>query len=170
MSKLLHSIQPYFSKLLSFLALISALCIASFVVLIVLDFVLRLLSWGSLPWLNEVLEYSLYLSVILSAPWLLQINGHVRLDIADQILSDFAAGKLKVLSEIIGGGICFVMAWYGLQATIEAFEAGTKQYKVLTIEIWWLLAVFALSMFLLAVEFVFRLTRIFEDLNTKGGS
>lgn len=168
MSMVLNAIQPVYLALLRLLALAAALSIIGFVTLIALDFALRLFAQVSLPWLNEVLEYALYLSVILSAPWLLHLNGHVRLDVADQVLSRSASRKLSVLAETTGGVVSFVMAWFGSQAAIDAFSAGTRQYKVLTIDIWWLLGAFALSMALLSIEFAFRFSRALHDLLVKG--
>ena len=61
-----------FGKLLDAFALLAAFVLLVMVVMVTADIVLRNLTRTGFPWANEVSEYALYLTTLLTAPWLLR--------------------------------------------------------------------------------------------------
>ncbi len=88
-----------FGKLLNALALLAALTLLAMVVMVTADIVLRNLTRTGFPWANEVSEYALYLTTLLTAPWLLRRGQHVRIDLVLTVmplrvgLADGGAGR-----------------------------------------------------------------------------
>ena len=59
---------------------LAALLLLAMVLLVTADIVLRNTARVGFPWANEVTEYALYLTTLLTAPWLLRRGQHVRID------------------------------------------------------------------------------------------
>ena len=66
-----------FGRLFDALAVVAALTLLVMVVLVTADILLRNLTRTGFPWANEVSEYALYITTLLTAPWLLRRGQHV---------------------------------------------------------------------------------------------
>jgi TRAP-type C4-dicarboxylate transport system permease small subunit len=104
----------------------------------------------------------LYIGVFIGAPWVLQQGAHVRVDVLSAMLPKDAATKLERLLDAAGVGLCLLLCYYGVRAAISEFEDGTIPDKNLRIENWYMMALFAASFFMLAIEFLLRLRRAGE--------
>jgi len=133
--------------------------IGLFAVSISLDLFLRLLGWGNLPGVQEIIEYALFAGVFLSAPWALRLGAHVRVDLLVSALPKAAATGLERALDIFGAMVCFVLIWFGSINLSQAYAFNSMQMKYFKVPEWWLLTVFVVSFFLLAVEFLSRLLR-----------
>lgn len=148
-----------YARLLDSIGYLVAASICAMAILITLDVGLRAFRIGNLPWLNEVAEYALYAGTFLAAPWALRLGAHVRIDIVVDGLPRRASRSLEQFVDLLGGGVCAVLLYFGCVGTLEAYEFGHMQFKTITIPNWPLLSVFALSMLLLTIEFALRFAR-----------
>ena len=148
-----------YDRFLTGIGYLVAASICAMAVLITIDVGLRAFRIGNLPWLNEVAEYALYAGTFLAAPWALRLGAHVRIDIVVDSLPDRASRSLEQFVDLLGGGVCAVLLYFGCVGTLEAYEFGHMQFKTITIPNWPLLSVFAFSMLLLTIEFAFRFAR-----------
>ena len=76
----MNRLSSLFGRLFDVLAAIAALLLLAMVLLVTADIVLRNTARVGFPWANEVTEYALYLTTLLTAPWLLRRGQHVRID------------------------------------------------------------------------------------------
>lgn len=152
-------LEAAFARFLVWLAVPVAISIGLFAVLIPLNLFLVVAKWGSFAWLFEAVEYALYTGVFIGAPWVLRQGAHIRVDVVTSALSATASAKLEKLLDVAGGLLCLLLFSYGLRAAILEFEDGTLPDKDLRIENGYMMAVFALSFLLLAIEFGFRFRR-----------
>ncbi len=159
MSLFLDVIETGFNRFLRFLIFVVAASIGLFAVLIPLNLLLIKTNLGAIWWLHEAVEYALYVGVFIGAPWVLQQGAHVRVDVFASALPRRAAVQLERLLDCFGVSLCGLLCFYGARAALWEFEDGTLPDKDLRIANWYMLAVFAGSFFLLAVEFLFRLRR-----------
>ena len=157
MTRLLDAVERLFNHLLKLLIAFVAVSIGLFALLIPVNLVLIKLQLGSLWWLNEAVEYALYVGVFIGAPWVLQQGAHVRVDVLVSVMPDSLAEKIEILLNIIGAAICAILCFYGMRATSWEFVDGTLPDKNLRIANWYMLVVFSASFFLLMIEFLFRL-------------
>ncbi|MCP4073435.1 MAG: TRAP transporter small permease [Hyphomicrobiales bacterium] len=175
MVKLIDMLELYFNRLVAFLIGLVAASIGLFAILIPVNLIMVKMQWGSLWWLNESAEYTLYFGVFIGAPWVLQQGAHVRVDVINALISQKSAIRLERLVDIIGFTLCVCLCIYGLRAMMMEWEDGTMPDKTVSIANWIILVFFAFSFFMLALEFLFRLRRaqaIVEDdgkLSTKAG-
>jgi TRAP-type C4-dicarboxylate transport system permease small subunit len=159
-------VSASYGRSVELLGLIAALSLLALPTLIAIDVFIRALGVGSIKWVVDVSEYLLYVSTFLGAPWLMRLGLHVRVDILLAALPRRPAKLLEQAIDLFCIGICCVLAYYGLLAAIDAWQLDLKQYKALTVPDWPFHAVFVFTMSLLAIEFVRRLMRPEEALDT----
>jgi TRAP-type C4-dicarboxylate transport system permease small subunit len=147
-------------RLSTALALAAAWLLLAMVALISLNIVMRNLGLGIIAWTDEVSEYALYAVTLLTAPWLLRLGGHVRVDLLLATLPASLGWALEAAADLVGLAVCLIVAWYGAAATGAARAAGAVTVKGLVFPEWWVLAPLPLAFLLLAVEFVLRLHRL----------
>ena len=148
-----------FNRLTLYLAYLVALSIGLIAVLIPLNLFLIKTQLGSIWWLYEGVEYSLYFGVFIGAPWVLNQGAHVRVDVLTASLSKESARKIERLMDIAGALLCACLCFYGSRITIWEFLDGTMPDKDLQIPTGYMMIIFSASFFLLAVEFLLRFRR-----------
>jgi TRAP-type C4-dicarboxylate transport system permease small subunit len=121
------------------------------------DVVLRSITGVTLAGLAELVEYTLFASTFLAAPWLLRHNGHVQVDFAVGALSERPRRLVRRIADAVGLIVCLVLLVYASQVTWDAWRNGSIVLKTLVFPEWWLFAVIVVSMVLLVLEFARRL-------------
>jgi TRAP-type C4-dicarboxylate transport system permease small subunit len=153
-----------YGRLLAALALAGCALMFAMMLLIVADVALRNLALPGLPqglaWSNEVSELMLYLVTMCVAPWLLRQGHHIRVDIVLQALPPRLAWSLEWVGDVVGLAGCLFMAWYGAAAAWASHASAALSIKTLVTPEWWSLAPLPLVFVLLAIEMVFRMTRL----------
>ena len=174
MGSLIDALDAAFARFIVWLAVLVAVSIGLFAVLIPLNLFLVTTKWGNLAWLFEAVEYALYVGVFIGAPWVLRQGAHIRVDVLTSALPKTASARLEKALDVGGILLSLLLFSYGLRAALLEFEDGTLPDKDLRIENGYMMAVFALSFLLLAIEFAFRLRRaadaLEEDAITPAGS
>ncbi len=164
MRRRLDLFEAGFNRSMFYLAALVAVSIGLFAVLIPLSLFLVKFKLGSIWWLYEAVEYALYFGVFVGAPWVLQQGAHVRVDVLTSALPKAAAARVEQILDVLGTLLCLLLCFYGVRITISEFEDGTLPDKDLRIETWYMMAIFAISFFLLAIEFLLRLRRARETV------
>jgi TRAP-type C4-dicarboxylate transport system permease small subunit len=156
-----------FGRLLDGLALLAAVILLVMVVLVTADIVLRNLTSTGFPWANEVSEYALYVMTLLTAPWLLRRGQHVRVDLLLGIVPPRAAWTIEAMADLLGLAVCVVLVRYGYAMAAESHRLGSLTIKNLVFPEWWLLAPLPVAFALLAIEFAFRFSRLWQGPRTR---
>jgi TRAP-type C4-dicarboxylate transport system permease small subunit len=146
--------------LFEWFAVAAALMLLAMVMLVTADIVLRNTLGAGFAWANEVTEYALYLTTLLTAPWLLRRGQHVRIDMFLVIVPPRIAWLMEALADIVGLAASLILVWYGTIMTLQSAQLGSITIKNLVFPEWWLLAPLPLCFALLAAEFVFRFERL----------
>ena len=146
-----------YRKLLDLIGIAVGISIGLIALVIPLDLLLRSMRIASMPWLSEVVEYTLFAGVFLAAPWVLSLNSHVRVDLLATSLPARLATLLDVLLDSLGLAIACAFIWFSCAGTMNSFRFATMIRRSLTIPEWWLLTLFTVSMGLIAVQFMIRL-------------
>jgi TRAP-type transport system small permease protein len=121
------------------------------------DVALRSLAGGTVNGLVELVEYALFVSTFLAAPWLLRHNGHVQIDFLVTALPLRMQTGMRRVGDGVGLAVCVVLLVYAVRVTYAAWRNGSLVLKTMIFPEWWLFAVIAVSMLLVALEFVRRL-------------
>jgi TRAP-type transport system small permease protein len=156
-----------FGRLYVALATLAAGMLLAMVLVVTADIVLRNTMRFGFVWANEVSEYALYLTTLFAAPWLLRQGRHVRLDLVLTMVPQRIAWRMEVAADIIGFLVCVVLVRYAVTMTYDSWLAGSITIKNLVFPEWWMLAPLPIVLALLAIEFAFRLHRLFIGDRTR---
>ena len=159
MNSLLDRFEIGFNRFTHICAALVAVSIALMAFLIPLNLFMVKAQLGGIWWLFEGVEYVLYMGVFIGAPWVLQKNAHVKVDVLLVNLPKNAAVKLERFIDFLGLVICGLLCFYGIRATHIEWIDGTLPDKDLRIANWLVLSVFALSFAMLTIEFLLRMRR-----------
>ncbi|MBC2769022.1 TRAP transporter small permease [Pusillimonas minor] len=163
---MLDQIDHYWEKFLNGLALVACLLIMIMVAVICADVGTRAMKWGNIPWSPEVAEYTLYLSTFLAAPWLLREGKHVRMDMLLRAIPSKAAWVTELIADIIGAATALILTVSSIRAVTSSADSGSLVLKILVFPEWWVLAPAAAMFLVLAIEFLFRIRRLWAGAKT----
>lgn len=149
------------------LCVVFAWTLAAIIVLIGVDVLLRFLALGSIPWLIEFFEYTLYAGTFLAAPYALRLGAHVRIDVVLSVVSGRVAVAMEVIADFFGLLLSFILTFYGVRAVVQVHENNMVQYKTWAVPESILLLAVAIGGLFLAIEFMLRLMRVKEALVSK---
>ena len=157
-------LSEQYGRLLEALALAGCAVLFLMMLVICVDVLLRNVrivpGMLGVPWANEVTEYALYLSTMLTAPWLLRQGQHIRIDVLLRAIPPRLAWVCEWAVDLIGLGCCAVIAWYGVKAVLSSHAISGMVVKVISVPEWWLLAPLPVAFTLLAIEILFRMHRL----------
>lgn len=142
------------SRLNLLLAAISATVLVAATAAVFAEILSRFFFGESLVWVVELSGYSLLYMTFLGAPYLLEKNRHVAIDIVTEHLRPRWRTPLAIVVALFGAAICLYAAWYGLAVTLDQYQFGSRETTVLAPPSYLLTWVFPLGMFLLAIQFV----------------
>ena len=158
----MNSVAHAYGRLLDALIVLAALVLLAMVAVVTGDVVLRNTVRWNIVWANEVSEYALYVMTLLAAPWLLRQGRHVRLDLVLTLVPSRTAWRMEIAADVLGFAVCLVLVRYGAVMTYESWRLGSLTIKNLVFPEWWLLAPVPAVFTLLAIEFLFRLRRLWN--------
>jgi len=161
----MERISHLYGQFIAALAWLGCAILFCMMFVIVGDVLLRNFAISSLPqglsWSNEVSELMLYLITMCVAPWLLRQGQHIRVDIVLQALPAKLAWYLEWVGDLVGLVCCqFIMA-YSFKASWSSYQSGALSIKTLVTPEWWSLAPLPFVFFLLSIEMIFRMWRLF---------
>ena len=160
----MDALSAAFGKLCGFLAVLACLLLFLLMLVVCADVLLRnvplIASMRGLPAANDLSEAFLYLITLLSAPWLLRLGKHIRVDILLRAIPPTWAWYCEWLADVLGFACSLVIVWYGVAATADSMASGEMFIKAIATPVWWWLALLPATFSLLAVEFVFRMHRL----------
>jgi TRAP-type C4-dicarboxylate transport system permease small subunit len=135
----------------------SAACLFAFVALgTTADVVMRNVGLGTITGMLEYCEYALFAATFLGAPWVLKQGAHVRVDVLLGVLPVRAARRLELAANLIGIAVCCVLLYYAVSEARQAYIENQRIIKMFIVPSWQIIAVVAISLALLAVEFARR--------------
>lgn len=146
-----------YALILDAFGLLAGLGYATAAAVTAIDVVLRNSGGDSIRGLVDLIEYGLFASTFLAAPWVLHKSAHVRVDFVVDALPRAARGAAGLLTNLAGLGIALVMLYYSVRVTLQARDQGYLVLKSVVFPEWWALAVIPVASAMLAVEFGRRL-------------
>ncbi|MBI07641.1 MAG: C4-dicarboxylate ABC transporter permease [Rhodospirillaceae bacterium] len=149
----------FYLKLLELGGLLAALAYGLIALFVTIEVAIRNLGIGSMLWLTEVIEYSLFVATFVAAPWVLNKAAHVRVDLLPLALPARGRRVLECVVDSLGFTISLFFCWYGVGVAYDAYDTGIVVYNQLAVPEWWLFLPVPFAGALLAIEFVLRFVR-----------
>lgn len=107
-----------------------------------------------LPWVTEVTEFGLLYLPYLLGVWVLQKDGHVRMDIVLKMLPTRAQHTINTITAVVCALICLILCWFGTKVTLDLYRSKAFTYTILEAPKWILTIVIAVGSLMLVIEFL----------------
>jgi TRAP-type transport system small permease protein len=154
------NLSVIYGRVLDALLFLAAVVLLFMTLMIGADVLLRNIGAGGIPPANELSEDSLYLITLLTAPGLLRMGRHIRIDIVLRVLPQRVGWLLEWIGDLIGLACCLYFVRYGIGVTLASYSSGAISMKTLILPEWWLLWPMPVAFALLSIEFLFRMWRL----------
>jgi TRAP-type C4-dicarboxylate transport system permease small subunit len=142
---------------------IGAAVLAFIVVLVVtLEVLGRNLLNRTIPGVDELSEYALYIMCLLPTPWLVHQGQHIRIDIVVNSLPKRLGNIIELALDCVAGLVCLVFTFVSLQVIHNSYAQGSKVFKTYIFPEWWVYAPLPLIFTLLAICFAIRVRTRFK--------
>lgn len=143
-----------YDTLISGFAILAGLMILFAAGVVCADVLLRAASKHSLPWAFEVTEFLLVYIPLLTFPWLARRQQHIIIDAFTNFLPSRVARLLRIAVLVIAAGTCVWVAYWGVFATLTAYERNIITSGLVAFPRWALLISFPLGFGAGAIEFI----------------
>lgn len=165
MTLTLDLVRAVFSRINLICAIIGAALLFGIATIVCMEVIGRALGASSQLWVIEASEYALIFITFLGAPYLLELNRHVVMD----LLTSNLTGERKRISNLFNGAIglivCIILTIIGMQVVLNQFDLGTREVTVMRPLSWWITSAMPLGTGLMAVQF---LDVVLRNLRSKG--
>ena len=146
-----------YSRLLDALGVAAGAVFAVVALATTFDVLRRGISGSTVKGLGDLVEYALFVTTFLAAPWLLRQGGHVQVDFLVAALPERVGRLVRRVGDAVGLAVCVVLFVSAVRVTWRSWASGNIVLKTVVFPEWWLYGVIVVSMLLLALEFVRRL-------------
>ncbi len=143
-----------YDRLITGLATVAGLIIATVCLLIVYDVIARNLGWQPPASTVALTEYAMLYFTMAAAPYLVRTKGHIVVEILYQRISPAAKRRLDQFILILCMIVALIVAALALVLLIEALERGEIEVRSLDVPRWMLFAPLAAGFLLMATEFL----------------
>ena len=162
MFQALDPVRTFFSRINLICAIIAAALLFGIAAIVCFEVLGRSLGAPSRLWVIEVSEYALLFITFLGAPYLLELNRHVVMDLLVDRLHGTNRQISQFLNSLIGLLVCLVLTYVGVGVVLDQLELGTREVTVMRPLSWWITAAMPIGTGLMAVQFLDTLIRSFQ--------
>lgn len=164
--KILRYFNTIFDRFNIVLIIAAGVLLTLLLVIIGTDVILRYFFLKPLGWSKEISEYILLYMTFLIATWILQQEGHVKMDIVLGRLSQGIQKVINIITSAISACVCMILTYFSITVTIDLFE--TDYYTPTVLE--WpkgiFIAIIAFGYFMLFIQLIRRTANYIADCKT----
>ncbi|CCO49582.1 membrane hypothetical protein [Vibrio nigripulchritudo SOn1] len=142
------------SKVNVLLAMLAAALLFFDACIVVYEVISRYLFDQSQIWVVEISEYSLFYITFLGAPWLMEQNKHVAIDLVTEKLSAKWYRRNAILTSVLGFLACGVMACFGFVVVLDQLVTGATEVSVLQPPSYLITMIYPISFLLIGLQFL----------------
>ena len=139
-------------QFLKALAMLAGAVLAADILLITAEVLFRNMGWRGLGWASDVIEYSLPLSTLLVAPWLVAQKGHVKLDLLVERMASPHRDLLFRATMWLAACVTGVLVYASVLLAVDTYNSGALVMKSLVFPEWWVMAAVPPLFLLIAIE------------------
>ncbi|HEX7007637.1 MAG TPA: TRAP transporter small permease [Alphaproteobacteria bacterium] len=136
------------------LAVLSGVLLGLTAIVIALDVIARTVGLQPPPWTIAGSEFIMLYVTVLGAPYMVRIKGHV---FVEALIMTLPARARRVIEKIIYAlclALSLFLAWYALNATINAFATGDFDMRGFDMPWGWVYGPMTLGLVLTGLEFL----------------
>ncbi len=152
-------VSKVFSQINLICAIIGACILFGVTSIIVVEVIFRAIYGTSMIWVIEISEYLLLFLTFLGAPYLLEKNQHVSIDLIIDIVSKSKKKFLIIFNYSLGIIICGTFTYAGTIVVLDQIETGVKAVTILAPEKYMYTIILPIGMFLLSIQFLDKIVK-----------
>lgn len=157
MSIYLENSRKVFSRINLSCAILGAALLFGMATIVCFEVVARALGARSQLWVIEASEYAMLFITFLGAPYLLEKNRHVVLDLLIDSVAGSTRRVLQLFNAALGFFVCVTLAVVGFHVVVDQLQTGVREVTVMRPQSWWITAALPIGMALMAVQFLYAL-------------
>ena len=157
MTRALARLRRFFSQVNFICAVLGAALLFLIASIICFEVTVRAFGGSSNLWVIEASEYTLLFITFLGAPYLLEKNMHVVLDLLYDHVTGIKKRLLMIFNAGLGFAVCAILFVVGVQVVMDQFVTGTREVTVMRPLSWWITSALPIGMGLMAVQFLDKL-------------
>ena len=154
--KLRTKVAALFDGIISLLAVVAAVALIVIMLLVGADATMRYFLNRPIRGVLEVTEMGIVALTFLGAAWLLEKEGHVKIDVIINRVNPRGQALLNGITSIVGVVICLTLAWYSANLAVDHFQRGVTTFTVLRLVTYPRFIIIAVGSFLLSMQFIRR--------------
>ena len=131
-----------------------------------IDVILRYCFNRPIHWMLEITEYIMLYIPFLGAALVLKEDGHIRVDILINHLSERSRGWLNVITSFVGGMVMLTYTWFGGQVTWDLFKRGVPALESLRTPVFLILMIIPIGGFFFTIQFFRQMVGCYQRLKT----
>jgi C4-dicarboxylate transporter DctQ subunit len=166
LKKIITALDNMYNRCIDYLFYISEALVIILMLIIVADVTIRYTLRGSIPWGFEFSEYTMVYLTFLGTAWLLRNNGHVKMDILNNILKPIPNAYLNFIACIILVITCAMLLWYGTASTIDSMQSNLMSVKYYSIPKFIFIIIIPISSFLLIIQAIKHTAKAFNSIKS----
>lgn len=113
-------------------------------------------------WTLELSEYIMVALAFLSASWVLQNDGHVRVDLLVNAFNPKFQLLFNRITVIVAAITCALLFWFSLKTTIEHFQRDVLSYNIWIVPKYLVLLPIPLGSFFLTLRYIQKIFRTYD--------
>ncbi len=152
MSKVLRALLRGYDWFVGALAAVAAAIILLIALSVCVDVIARYAFRRPLGWPIDYSEYGLVAMTFLAMAWLVRQNGHVRIDLLLNALSDGPRRWVTALGNLVAAGICAACAHFAALTAMTQFARGSMTVSIHSAPRYVFSALIAVGLALTAIE------------------
>ena len=155
--KLRAKLGAFFDRALNLFAILTGTIILFMMFLVSTEVVMRYFLNRPIVWMVEINEYALLYATFLGTAWVLQREGHIRVELVVKQLRPRVQAMVGVITSFLGAIVCGGLVWYSAQSTWDHYVRGVfNPGHILETPTAFVLAVMPVGAFLLSIQFLRR--------------
>jgi TRAP-type C4-dicarboxylate transport system permease small subunit len=109
-----------------------------------------------IAWTVEVAAYTMLFIIILGAPKLMQLEGHVSIDLITARVSAHARNLMNFIASILGILICSTIVYYGIKVSAELIQKNTLVVEAIAIPQYFIIIIIPIGFIFLLLQYIRR--------------
>lgn len=158
-----------FDQLIKYLGYLAAAILVLVAVFISLDVVLRSAFNKPLMWVFEGTEYALLFITFLATAYVLQKEGHVKLDLLLNLMGSKLRARFNAFVSLVMAGVCLVTTWSSIRYGIYLYQNDVTIIKYYTIPQITIYFVIPVGFLLLTIQSIRRACKYLRSNGTSIG-
>lgn len=147
-------LRALFQRINLICAILGAALLFGIAAIICFEVIGRALGAPSRLWVIEGSEYALLFITFLGAPYLLEKNQHVVMDLVVDRLPQAPQRVLRRVNAGLGLAVCGALTAVGVAVVADQYQIGLREVTVMRPLSWWITAAMPLGSGLMAVQFL----------------